>query len=91
MRQVLEGIERVLREHPKQFDKNEITVRFMALGQSSLDLEVICMFATSDYSEFRAIRQEMLLAIMEIVEKAGTSFAFPTRTVHVASIPAKAA
>ena len=89
MRQVLEGIERVLREHPKQFDRNEITVRFMALGQSSLDLEVICMFATADYAEFRLIRQEMLLAILDVVEKAGTSLAFPTRTLHIESgVPA---
>ncbi|MBA3465141.1 MAG: mechanosensitive ion channel family protein [Deltaproteobacteria bacterium] len=91
MRQVLEGIERLLREHPKQFDSTEITVRFLAFGQSSLDVEVISMFATSEISEFRAIRQELLLGIMDVVEKAGSSFAFPTRTVHLASLPAKAA
>jgi len=41
-------------------------------------------FLTSDWSEFQLIRQEILLSFMAVVEQAGTSFAFPTRTVHLA-------
>jgi MscS family membrane protein len=50
---------------------------------SSLDVEVLCWFQTSDYAEFRDLRQEALLGIMRIVREAGTSLAFPTQTVHV--------
>jgi hypothetical protein len=32
---------------------------------------------------YRDLRQEALLGIMRIVAEAGTSLAFPTRTVHV--------
>jgi hypothetical protein len=28
-------------------------------------------------------REDVLLQFMEVVERAGTSFAFPTRTVHI--------
>ena len=57
------------------------------LGASSLDIEVACWFATEDYAEFQAIRQEVLLGFLGVVERAGTSLAFPTQTVHVASLP----
>jgi MscS family membrane protein len=60
-----------------------MTVRFAQLGASSLDVEVMAWFQTSDFGEFQAIRQEVLLQFMEVVEAAGTSFAFPTRTVHL--------
>lgn len=44
-------------------------------------------FEVPEWSDFQAIRQEVLLQFMEVVEQAGTSFAFPTRTIHVASLP----
>lgn len=40
-------------------------------------------FTTSDWNEFVAIREEVLLSFMEVVEKAGTSFAFPSQTVYL--------
>ena len=55
----------------------------LAFSPSSLDVEVLCWFQTSDFAEFRDLRQEALLGIMRVVEEAGTSFAFPTQTVHV--------
>jgi MscS family membrane protein len=43
-----------------------------------------------DFNAFTALRGELLLRIMEIVEQAGTSFAFPTRTVQLVPPPAAA-
>jgi MscS family membrane protein len=83
MRQVLEGVERVLRAHPRLWP-DAVVVRFQKLGTSSLDIEVMAWFQTPEWSEFQLIRQEVLLQFMEVVEKAGTSFAFPTQTVHLA-------
>jgi MscS family membrane protein len=82
MRDVLAGFERVLREQPKLWP-DSLTVRFSELAASSLDVEVMAWFETSDWGEFQLIRQEVLLRFMEIVERAGTSIAFPTRTVHL--------
>ncbi len=86
IRNVLTEFERTLREHPQIWPDN-VVVRFKELGASSLDVEVMAWFATSDWGEFQSIRQEVLLKFMEIVEHAGTSFAFPTRTVHVVAAP----
>ena len=84
MREVLSGLERVLRAHPKIWP-DTMVVRFTELAASSLNVEVMAWFETTDFDEFRAIREEILLRFMEVVERAGTSFAFPTQTVHVAS------
>jgi MscS family membrane protein len=83
MRAVLAGLEKVLRDHPRVWPEG-ISVRFIAFAGSSLDVEVVAWFQTADWSEFQGIRQEVLLAFIEVVERAGTSFAFPTQTVHLA-------
>jgi MscS family membrane protein len=82
VRQVLEGVERTLRGQPKLWTES-LTVRFKEISVSSLDLEVTAWFETTDFAEFTGIKQQLLLAFMEVVEKAGTSFALPTRVVHV--------
>jgi MscS family membrane protein len=85
LRRVLAGFERVLRAHPAIWP-DDVIVRFAGFGESSLDVEVMAWFTTGDWAVFRAYRQEVLLSFMEVVEEAGSSFAFPTRTVHL--IPA---
>jgi MscS family membrane protein len=80
---VLAGFERVLREHPS-VTTNDLAVRFIQFGASSLDIEVATYFKTGDWSTFRTWRQDVLLAFMEIVERAGTAFALPTQKVHLA-------
>ena len=61
--------------------------RFQALTYSTLNVEVMAWFSTSDWNEFTTIRQAVYLDFMAVVEGAGTSFAFPTRTVHVVQAP----
>lgn len=82
MREVLEGLRRVLREHPKA-TPDAPTVRFKAFGDSALVVEVAAAFATTDPNEFMAIREEILLTFMDVVEKAGTAFAMSSRTVYL--------
>jgi MscS family membrane protein len=86
MRKVLDGLEGVLRAHPKIWP-DTVMVRFKELAASSLDIEVMAWFTTSDWQEFLVIRQETLLAFMRVVEASGTSFAFPTQTIHVLREP----
>jgi MscS family membrane protein len=83
LRAVLAGVEGALRAHPKIWP-DAVSVRFNDFKDSSLNVEVMAWFQTADWNEFTAIRQELFLAFMRIVEEAGTAFAFPTRTVHLA-------
>jgi MscS family membrane protein len=82
LRSVLASIEKLLLDQPKVAAK-DVSVRFVALGASSLDVEVVAMFDTADWSEFTRIRQDLLLGLMDAVERAGSGFAFPTQTVHL--------
>jgi MscS family membrane protein len=89
LRAVLAGLERVLREHPRLWP-DTVTVRFSGFAESSLNVDVMAWFLTSDWNEFLAIREDTLLRFMEVVEREGSSFAFPTRTLHmVAPTPAQ--
>jgi MscS family membrane protein len=86
VRRVVGEIEAKLRGMPKVWP-DVVVSRLVAFSPSSLDVEVLCWFETSDFAEFRDLRQEALLAILKIVEDAGTSFAYPTQTVHVVKPP----
>jgi MscS family membrane protein len=72
-----------LYQHPK-VDPNVARVRFVGFGESSLDVEIYCHVLTSDWNEFLALREEMLLRIMEQVADADATFAFPSRTLYMA-------
>jgi len=86
MRRILAEIEALLRGHPQVWPDG-ISVRFVAFAESSLTIEVQAWFHTTDWDAFTAIRQELYLRFMEIVEAAGTSLAYPTRTVVQAPGP----
>jgi MscS family membrane protein len=82
LRSVLASIDADLRAQPKLFP-GAASVRFRSLGESTLDVEVVAYFATTNWDEFTLIRQELLLRLLEIVERAGTSLAFPTRSIEI--------
>jgi len=82
-RDVVRETERLLRSLPKVWP-DAVVARLMAFSPSSIDVEILCWFRTTDYDEYRNLRQEALLGILRVVEKAGTRLAFPTQTVHLA-------
>jgi MscS family membrane protein len=86
LRQVIDGFQHVLREHPKLFSEG-VTVILRGLGPSALEIEVTAWFKTEDFGEFQSIRQEILLQFLRVVERAGTQLAFPTQTVRVVNEP----
>jgi MscS family membrane protein len=84
MRAILAALEAILRRHPRIWPE-AVVVRFRELAASSLDIEIMAWFQTADWNEFSAIRQDVLLDFMAAIEQHGSSIAFPTRTVHVAT------
>ncbi|UWQ21532.1 mechanosensitive ion channel family protein [Jannaschia sp. W003] len=59
-------------------------VRFLGFGPSSLDVEIFAYIVAIDYARSLAIREELNLALMEILAECGTGFAFPSSTVYLA-------
>lgn len=88
VRRVIDELEETLRVHP-QIWPDSIVVRFRGFGASSLDIDVMAWFLVTDFNEFRAIRQDVMLRFMEIVESQTAGFAFPTQTLHVATVPSR--
>lgn len=82
VREVIAALTRVLRAHPKIWP-DAVIVRFQQFAESSLDLEVMAWFQTSDFGEFQVIREDVLLSFMDEIDRLGVSIAFPTRTLHV--------
>jgi MscS family membrane protein len=86
LRLVLARLRELLLGHPR-VDEEPARVRVAALGPSSIDLEVFAYVTTSDFNEFLAIREDLFLRMMDVVEQAGTCFAPPARTSYVAPNP----
>ncbi|HYC70824.1 MAG TPA: mechanosensitive ion channel domain-containing protein [Opitutaceae bacterium] len=65
----------------------ETHVWFRDFNASSLDLWIVYVAPDPDFPKHMAQRQRINLAIMRAVAARGLAFAFPTQTVHVASLP----
>jgi MscS family membrane protein len=79
----VDEVNHLLLSHPKLFH-GEQRVRFAAFGESALQVEVWCWVATRDFLEYTGVVEELNFAIARIVERAGTFFALPSRTVYMA-------
>ena len=82
MRYVLAQVRRLLYEHPK-IETEGARSRFVSFDPSALTMEIFCYILTQDDNEFLAIREDILLRIMDIVDAAGSGFAFPSQTVYL--------
>ena len=75
--QVLSSFREILAGHPKVELAGKMPVRFIGVGSYSLEVEVVAYVTTSDYDEFLALQQELLLKMLQAVEQAGTALAVP--------------
>lgn len=80
-------IEHLLAEHPIT-NKKDIRVRFNEFGDSSLNILIYFFLEVRDAASELKEREDILLQIMDIARTLGVEFAFPTRTLHVATAPA---
>ncbi len=81
LRHVLTELRAMLLAHPKVTEA-PARVRFVAYGAYSLDLEIFAYLRCQDQDTFLAIQEDILLRIADIVEKAGTGFAYPSQTMY---------
>ena len=83
LRYVLAEVRKMLLAHSK-VDPDDARIRFVGFGSSSLDLEVFAYVKAAVMTEFLGIQEDLLLRIMDIVNKSGTGVAFPSQTSYVA-------
>ena len=62
-------------------------VRIDRFGDSSIDIMLYCFTHTTVWGEWLEIKEQLAYNIKEIVERAGTGFAFPSQSVYVETFP----
>lgn len=67
--------------------KEDILVRLSGIGEASYDLEVSTSVETLDANEYARIREDLLVACVETVERAGAKLAIPIRQMISSSGP----
>ncbi|MGA8892610.1 MAG: mechanosensitive ion channel family protein [Anaeromyxobacteraceae bacterium] len=82
VREVLAGLNALLAAHPR-VEASGAKARLAALGASSLDVEVSAEVLTSSSAEFQDVREELLLGVLDVVERCGTGLAFPSQTLYL--------
>ena len=80
---ILADIRSYLRSNPAIDQSNLIMVNFNTFGASSLDLFVYCFTRTVVWAEYHSVKEQVLLAISDIISRHGAEIAYPTRTLHV--------
>jgi MscS family membrane protein len=82
IKKIIEDIRSLLLSHPKIAKDESLLIYFDQFEDSSLS--IFCYFFTNTavWKEYLEIREEINLEIKKIVEKRGSSFAFPSNSVY---------
>ncbi|MCX5497572.1 mechanosensitive ion channel [Kaistia dalseonensis] len=83
LRYVLAELNKLLISHPR-IAEDPRRVRFVAFGAFSLDIEILAYILTKDNAEFLAIREDLYLRMMSLLDEAGVQLAFPARIEYSA-------
>ena len=82
MRAVLDGIRSHLTAHPLIDRGERIRVRFIGFGRCSLEVELYAYVRATNKEAFLETQQELLLDIMDLIERSGTFIALPSQTLY---------
>jgi MscS family membrane protein len=69
-------LESMLRAHDR-LAKDPLRVRFMTIGEYFLEVEIYAYAMTDAWPEFLEIREDILLKVLDIVERSETALALP--------------
>jgi MscS family membrane protein len=90
---IRDGIMNYILENDAFASPDEVNtfVRVDSFNSSSIDFLVYCFTKTTVWGEWLEIKEAFAMEVKRIVEeKAGTSFAFPSQSIYVESLPGEA-
>ena len=79
---IVEGIREMIRTR-EGFNQESYYVNFTGFGASSLDVMIYCFTLTTNWGEYMDLRQGFYLEVMRLIERAGSAFAFPSRSIYL--------
>jgi MscS family membrane protein len=89
MRSILKEIRELL-HNDADIHQDTIYVHFTEFQDSALGIFCYFFTKTTVWGEYMQVRERINLELMEIVEKNGASFAFPSQSLYIESMPANA-
>ncbi|MBX9603366.1 MAG: mechanosensitive ion channel family protein [Bryobacteraceae bacterium] len=82
MRYLLAELRKLLHSHP-MVESPGCRARLAGFTDAGLIIEVFAFVLTTDFAQYLAVREDLLLRTMDVISDAGTAFAFPGRTLYV--------
>ncbi len=67
--------------------KSNLLVYVDSFAPSSIDILIYCFSRSTVWAEWLATKENIILQIMEIIERHGLKFAFPSQSLYIESIP----
>jgi len=83
LRYVLVELGRLLAAHAR-VETESARARLVEFSESALNVEVFAYVSSTDWGEFLGIQEEILLRVLEIIDRGGTALAFPSQTLYLA-------
>lgn len=80
---IIQDIRGMLQAHPGISHKETLLVNFDTFDESSLGIFIYAFAHTAKWDQYLEIREDINIRIMHIVEKNGSSFAFPSQSLYV--------
>jgi MscS family membrane protein len=78
LRYVLDEARAVLKQNSR-VENASSRVRILRMAEYSIEVEIYAYILVRDYSEFLALQEELILLIIEAIEKTGAAIALPTQ------------
>ena len=82
----LEGVKNIILANPVTW-KESFHVVFNGYGDSALEIMVYFFLEVDNWADELVERQNIYLEIYHLADELGVSFAFPTQTLHIESLP----
>lgn len=85
LRAIRDGIENYLTANDAFANPPDVVrfVRIDRFSDSSIDIMLYCFTKTTNWGEWLEIKEQLAYAIKEIVEGAGSGFAFPSQSLYI--------
>ena len=88
MEAFVEGLRRLVMDHPHTVkDPDRLLIYFNEYASFSLNVLVYIFFQAPTWRDELQARHELNIAFLKLADEVGVSYAFPTQTVHIDSMP----
>ena len=91
LRQIRDEMEHYIVESPEFASPKDVStfVRIDRFSDSSIDIMLYCFTKTTNWGEWLEIKEQLAIHIKQIVEGAGSGFAFPSQSLYIEAIPSE--